>query len=256
MEIDYTVIRLIMDASLLVKMVMILLVLISVFSWTLIAVKMSAMKSAMKQLHAFEERFWSDISLRQLYEELANKKNTGLERIFHDGYREYSRGRSSDVLRSVAAVDAAQRAMHVADAREVEKLEHNLSFFATVGSVSPYIGLFGTVWGIMNSFIAIGQQNQASLEAVAPGIAEALIATAFGLLAAIPAYIAYNRFTAQLDKIALAYENFRTEFLTLLERHRLSQSVVQSSMSQPIDTLSASSEESIVPVPTNHEGKT
>ncbi len=124
MEIDYTVIRLIMDASLLVKMVMILLVLISVFSWTLIAVKMSAMKSAMKQLHAFEERFWSDISLRQLYEELANKKNTGLERIFHDGYREYSRGRSSDVLRSVAAVDAAQRAMHVADAREVEKLEH------------------------------------------------------------------------------------------------------------------------------------
>lgn len=227
MEIDYTILKLIADASLLVKVVMLLLVVISIVSWTLMFVKGSAIKKARKNLTDFEERFWSGISLSKLYDDLSRHSGReGIERIFYDGYHEYSRDKGGSQpltdQRSTLSIDAAQRAMFVADSREVDKLESNLSFFATVGSVSPYIGLFGTVWGIMNAFIAIGQQKQATLEAVAPGIAEALIATAFGLLAAIPAYIAYNRYTNHVDRIALSYENFRTEFLSLLERHRLS----------------------------------
>ena len=145
--------------------------------------------------------------------------------MFFSGYHEYLRARHTDGGLQVPAVVGAQRAMRVAESRELEKLENNLSFLATVGSTSPYVGLFGTVWGIMNSFLSLGQMQQASLAVVAPGIAEALIATAMGLFAAIPAVIAYNKFGDGVDRVATSYENFREEFTTLLERNNKSSGV-------------------------------
>ena len=141
-----------------------------------------------------------------------------MEKIFFSGYREYTRIQQDDNITHLPMVATAQRAMRVAESRELDKLEQNLSFLATVGSISTYIGLFGTVWGIMNSFISLGEMQQATLAVVAPGIAEALIATAIGLLAAIPAIVAYNRYSDKVDRIAVRYENFREEFTTLLER--------------------------------------
>ena len=222
MTFDQTILTLIMDASLVVKAVMIILVLASLASWTLILIKQSQLRKAEKKLTKFEDRFWSGISLNKLYSDLANRNDRdGMAAIFFNGYHEYARLNKGATPRALPVTDTAQRAMRVAETREVDKLEQNVSFLATVGSTSPYIGLFGTVWGIMNSFISLSEMKQATLAVVAPGIAEALIATAIGLFAAIPAVIAYNRFSDKIDRIALSYENFREEFTTLLERQAI-----------------------------------
>ncbi len=220
MTTDLSILKLIMDASLVVKIVMILLVLASLLSWTLIMVKSSTINSTQSSVTQFEERFWSGVSLNALYEELSQKtQRRGLERIFYDGFHEYKRVLNVDPTSRLSVTDSVQRSMRVAAAKEVDDLERNLAFLATVGSTSPYIGLFGTVWGIMNSFISLGQMQQATLGVVAPGIAEALIATAIGLFAAIPAVIAYNRFSDKIDRLVVSYDNFREEFTALLERH-------------------------------------
>jgi len=201
---------------------MAILVLASLASWTLMLIKRSQLGKAQKKLDIFEDRFWSGISLNKLYSDLANRSDReGMAAIFFNGYHEYARLNKGATPRALPLTDTAHRAMRVAETREVDKLEQNLSFLATVGSTSPYIGLFGTVWGIMNSFISLSEMKQATLAVVAPGIAEALIATAIGLFAAIPAVIAYNRFSDKLDRIAVRYENFREEFTTLLERQAI-----------------------------------
>ncbi len=222
MSFDQTILKLILDASLIVKIVMAILVLASLASWTLMLIKSSQLNKAQKRLEIFEDRFWSGISLNKLYGDLANHTSReGMAAIFFNGYHEYARINKGAIPRALPLTNTAQRAMRVAETREVDKLEQNLSFLATVGSTSPYIGLFGTVWGIMNSFISLSQMKQATLAVVAPGIAEALIATAIGLFAAIPAVIAYNRFADKVDRIAVRYENFREEFTTLLERQAI-----------------------------------
>lgn len=219
MSFDQSILRLILEASLIVKIVMGILVFASLASWTLMLIKSSQIGKAQKKLDIFEDRFWSGISLNKLYSDLSQRSDKeGMAAIFFNGYHEYARLNQGATPRTLPAVDTAARAMRVAETREIDKLEQNLSFLATVGSTSPYIGLFGTVWGIMNSFISLSEMKQATLAVVAPGIAEALIATAIGLFAAIPAVIAYNRFTDKVDRIAVRYENFREEFTTLLER--------------------------------------
>nr|WP_323128877.1 protein TolQ [Thiothrix litoralis] len=213
-----------MDASLVVKIVMALLIIASLLSWTLIIVKSSTISSTQSSVTKFEERFWSGVSLNSLYEDLSQKVNRhGLERIFYDGFHEYKRALNVDPNSRLSVTDSVQRSMRVASSKEVDDLEQNLAFLATVGSTSPYVGLFGTVWGIMNSFISLGQMQQATLGVVAPGIAEALIATAIGLFAAIPAVIAYNRFSDKIDRLVVSYDNFREEFTALLERHASTQ---------------------------------
>lgn len=222
MTFDQTILKLILDASLIVKIVMLILVFASLASWTLMLIKRSQLRKTEKQLEIFEDRFWSGISLNKLYGDLSNHTNRiGMSAIFFNGYHEYARLNNGEKPRTLPVINTAQRAMRVAETREVDKLEQNLSFLATVGSTSPYIGLFGTVWGIMNSFISLSEMKQATLAVVAPGIAEALIATAIGLFAAIPAVIAYNRFSDKIDRIAIRYENFREEFTTLLERQAI-----------------------------------
>lgn len=224
MTTDLSIFKLIMDASLVVKIVMALLVGASLLSWTLMLVKSSKLNATERNVARFEERFWSGVSLNSLYEELSQKTGRhGLERIFYDGFQEYKRALNTDATMRLSVSDAVQRAMRVAASKEVDELEQNLAFLATVGSTSPYVGLFGTVWGIMNSFISLGQMQQATLGVVAPGIAEALIATAIGLFAAIPAVMGYNRFSDKIDRLVVSYDNFRDEFTALLERHAASQ---------------------------------
>lgn len=222
MTFDQTILRLILEASLIVKVVMGILVFASLSSWTLMLIKSGQLRKAQKKLDVFEDRFWSGISLNKFYSDLSQRTDReGMAAIFFNGYHEYARLNQGATPRTLPVVDTAARAMRVAETREIDKLEQNLSFLATVGSTSPYIGLFGTVWGIMNSFISLSEMQQATLAVVAPGIAEALIATAIGLFAAIPAVIAYNRYTDKVDRIAVRYENFREEFTSLLERQIL-----------------------------------
>ncbi|TXH60265.1 MAG: protein TolQ [Thiothrix sp.] len=226
MSTDLSILHLILNASLVVKIVMGLLVCASLLSWTLIIVKASKLKQARRQAEQFEERFWSGISLPALYEELAKApQRSGLARIFYDGFHEYRRLSQLESAHPLPVTEAVQRSMRVAASKELDGLEQNLAFLATVGSTSPYVGLFGTVWGIMNSFLSLGKMQQASLAVVAPGIAEALIATAIGLFAAIPAVVAYNRFVDHVDRLAVSYDNFREEFTALLERHAATQQV-------------------------------
>lgn len=208
---------LIADASLLVQLVMLILVLASLISWFLIVQRSSLMGAAKRSLARFEQSFWSsNTDLNQLYKNQP-QESEGVEGIFHAGYREFDHLREQE-SEPDAVMEGVQRAMRVAISREEERLEKHLPFLATVGSVSPYIGLFGTVWGIMNSFIGLSQTEQATLAAVAPGIAEALIATAIGLFAAIPAVIAYNRFAARSEGLISRYYTFAEEFSTILHR--------------------------------------
>lgn len=224
MTTDLSIIELILDATLVVKIVMGLLVLASLLSWALIILKSGKLKRARRAADRFETRFWSGISLNELHEELGRKpERQGLERIFYDGFHEYIRAMKTDPAARLSMSDTVQRSMRVATSKEVDGLEQNLAFLATVGSTSPYVGLFGTVWGIMNSFISLGKMQQATLAVVAPGIAEALIATAIGLFAAIPAVVAYNRFNDHIDRLAVQYDNFREEFTALLERQASAQ---------------------------------
>jgi biopolymer transport protein TolQ len=220
MQIDLSIINLIMDASLLVKLVMLVLVLASLWSWTLIFSKRFAMRRARRAADSFEDRFWSTEDLSTLYSRITGRGHepSGMERIFEAGFREFARLRKREGIDPRAVLEGAQRSMRVALNREIEELEHSLSFLATVGSVSPYIGLFGTVWGIMNSFQALGNVHQATLGMVAPGISEALVATAMGLFAAIPAVIAYNRYSSDLDRLFSRYDIFVEEFSSILQR--------------------------------------
>lgn len=219
MQSDLSVFQLIADASLFVQAVMLILVLASVVSWTLIFSKSHIFRNAHKESKAFEDRFWSGADLPTLYEKVSAKRNlAGMEHMFVAGFKEYIRLHKNRKVSPLSISDTALRSMKVALSREIDFLERYLSFLATVGSTSPYIGLLGTVWGIMNSFRALSEVQQATLSAVAPGIAEALIATAMGLFAAIPAVIAYNRFSDQADRLITRYDNFVEEFTALLQR--------------------------------------
>lgn len=211
---------LISNASLVVQLVMLILVAASVISWVLIFQRSKILRSAKSSLNEFEERFWSGIDLSKLYRQIGTEPNpdSGLEQIFRAGFKEFSRLRQQPGMEADAVMDGVARAMRVAISREEEKLETALPFLATVGSTSPYIGLFGTVWGIMNSFRGLAQVQQATLATVAPGIAEALIATAIGLFAAIPAVIAYNRFSARGETLISRYYTFADEFQAILHR--------------------------------------
>jgi len=221
---EISILDLFLQASLLVKSVMLTLLGFSVVCWAMIFQRIKVLKQAQKQLKIFEDKFWSGSDLSKLYNEVsARSKVTGIESLFVAGFKEYAKLRKSNITSSNAIVDGTHRAMRVAMSREVDSLEKHLPFMATVGSISPYIGLFGTVWGIMNSFIAIGSAENATLAQVAPGIAEALVATAMGLFAAIPAVMAFNRFSHQVEKLENSYGNFMDEFSSILQRQATSE---------------------------------
>ena len=218
---DMSFLHLITNASLLVQLVMLSLLIASVISWSMIFNKRIILNRARKEASRFEDTFWSTDDLTPLYTRISqsSSQTTGMERIFEAGFTEFARLRKQENIDADAIVGGSQRAMRVALSKEIEILETNLSFLATVGSTSPYIGLFGTVWGIMNSFRALGNVQQASISMVAPGIAEALIATAMGLFAAIPAVIAYNRFSHDVERLINRYDTFTDEFASILYRH-------------------------------------
>jgi biopolymer transport protein TolQ len=223
---DMSILHLVSQASFVVQVVMFILVAASVISWTLIILKYRMIRRAKIEAEEFEDRFWSGADLGKLYERIRNKEDpSGMEHIFASGFRYLCTSLSSSKPQAGNNfTDTIHRTMRVSLSREIDALEHYLSFLATVGSISPYVGLFGTVWGIMNSFRSLGQMQQATLSVVAPGIAEALIATAIGLFAAIPAVIAYNRFSDDVERLVNRYDNFLEEFLTLLQRQALSRS--------------------------------
>ena len=218
---DYSFIDLILNASLVVQFVMLILVLASVISWTMIFNKYVLLKHSKNNADIFEEKFWSSEDLSPLYNRITAGRyvSSGMEKIFEAGYKEFSRLQNKESIDPEAILDGAQRSMRIAMNKEVDHLETNLSFLATVGSTSPYIGLFGTVWGIMNSFQALGTVQQATIAMVAPGISEALVATAMGLFAAIPAVIAYNRYSNDAERLINRYDNFLEEFAAILHRH-------------------------------------
>lgn len=217
-----SILHLISNASFLVQMVMGILMMASVTSWYMIVQKALYQRAAYSALRAFEKTFWSGIDLTQLYRQgntLVNKNGVqGAENVFRSGFKEFSRLRQQNGTEAEAIMEGTQRAMRVVCSREEEKLDANLPFLASVASVSPYIGLFGTVWGIMNSFRGLAGQTQATLASVAPGISEALVATAMGLFAAIPAVLAYNRFSARSETLTNSYETFAEEFSSILHR--------------------------------------
>lgn len=222
MSTDMSVVSLIMGASPVVQLVMLLLLGASLFSWTIIIGKFRLLREAQASVDEFEKNFWSTSDLSSLFSSVSqNQRKVGensLEAIFVAGFREYVRLRKDEGMTPKVVIEGVQRSMRVAMNREVDALETNLPFLATVGSASPYIGLFGTVWGIMNSFRALGSAKQATLSMVAPGIAEALIATAIGLFAAIPAVIAYNRYVTEVDRITTRCDAFFEEFSNILQR--------------------------------------
>lgn len=214
-----SVFELISNASLLVQIVMGLLALASVVSWMMIFQRWFYLRRVAAQLDDFEEHFWSGIDLRQLYGELQGSDDlTGIESVFVAGFKEYTRMSEQSDADADSIMQGVQRAMRITVTREEEKLETHLAFLATVGSTSPYVGLFGTVWGIMNSFRSLANMTQATLASVAPGISEALIATAMGLFAAIPAVIGFNRFSARVESLMTRYEAFAEELTSILYR--------------------------------------
>ena len=222
MELDLSLVRLVLGASVVVQLVMLLLLVTSVVSWALIFRKRGVLAHARRDSADFEGRFWSGTDLVSMYNSInsAGSDPGGMGSIFRAGFREYARLRRTGIdQRDV--IYGSERAMRVAMRHEVDALESHLSFLATVGSTSPYIGLFGTVWGIMNSFRALGNVGQATLAMVAPGIAEALIATAMGLFAAIPAVIAYNRYLSDVESLSNRFSTFVEEFSTILQRQRV-----------------------------------
>lgn len=208
------------DASLVVKCVMILLLAASMVSWTLIFQRHAFLKQARKAMTAFEDVFWSGIDLNKLFNDLNEKDEMpeGLEHIFQAGFQEFSRLREQPGISPAVVMEGAQRAMRIAYSREMEKVEQHLSFLATVGSTSPYVGIFGTVWGIMSSFHGLIGAQSATIAMVAPGISEALIATAMGLFAAIPSVIFYNRFANDAERLLNYYDTFQEEFSSVLYR--------------------------------------
>jgi biopolymer transport protein TolQ len=212
--------HLVANASLIVKGVMALLVAVSFMSWMFIFRKWMAIRSARAQTEQFEREFWSGNDINALYQGAVNNRHTigSLERIFEAGYREFTKLRAQRGTDASTMVDGARRAMRATYQREMDYLDSHLSFLATVGSVSPYVGLLGTVWGIMNAFRGLANVQQATLGQVAPGIAEALIATAIGLFAAIPAVVAFNHYAREIDRMATRFETFMEEFSNILQR--------------------------------------
>jgi biopolymer transport protein TolQ len=217
---DLSILHLVLNASAVVQLVMLLLVSASLISWTMIFDRARVLKRAKHDADEFEKRFWSGGDLSDLFRQLERTSEgvKGMAAIFRAGFREFARLRQSARIDPMDVVSGAQRSMRVVLNREMDHLEANLPFLATVGSTSPYVGLFGTVWGIMNSFTALGNVKQATLALVAPGIAEALIATAIGLFAAIPAVIAYNRYASDVERLNNRYDDFLEEFSTILQR--------------------------------------
>lgn len=218
---DMSLISLILHASFPVQMIMLILVGISIMSWTYIFAKKMAIKRAQTQTRRFEDDFWSGGDLSMLQQSVSSRRDEqgALARIFDAGMTEFMKARRNQPNNDSSGVlDGARRAMRAAYQREMDSLESHLNFLASAGSVSPYIGLLGTVWGIMHAFLGLSNMQQATLAAVAPGIAEALIATAIGLFAAIPAVVAYNRFTHDIDRISIRFDSFVDEFLNILQR--------------------------------------
>jgi biopolymer transport protein TolQ len=223
---DLSILQLVLGASLVVQLVMLLLLLVSVTSWAAIFGKLFALRRVNSKNEEFERDFWSGTSLNDLFSSAAqNAKLAGpMERIFASGMREYQKLRERRISDAGTLLDAARRAMRASFQRELDVVETHLSFLASVGSVSPYVGLFGTVWGIMHAFTGLGALQQVTLATVAPGIAEALVATALGLFAAIPAVVAYNRFARDIDRVANKLETFIEEFSNILQRNLGAQS--------------------------------
>lgn len=218
---DLSILHLVLNASIVVQAVMLLLVLVSVASWAAIFRKLFAIRRVKALNETFEREFWSGTSLNDLFAAAAkNARESGpMERIFASGMREFQKLRERRITDAGTLMDGARRAMRASLQREMDEVESNLSFLASVGSVSPYVGLFGTVWGIMHAFTGLANLQQVTLATVAPGIAEALVATAIGLFAAIPAVVAYNRFARDIDRIAIRLETFIEEFSNILQRN-------------------------------------
>jgi biopolymer transport protein TolQ len=212
--------ELLRDASVPVLGVLLVLVFFSFMSWVIIIRKYSQLKAAMQNAESFEERFWSGADLAQLFREVSNNggDNGGMENIFESGFREFVRQRQRRGLDMRTVVEGSERAMRVTGTKEIGALERNLEFLANVGSISPYVGLFGTVWGIMGAFQGLGEMKDVTIAVVAPHISEALIATAMGLFAAIPAVWAYNRYANKVERVASRYEVFQEEFSSVLQR--------------------------------------
>ncbi len=217
---DMSFFSLIAGASLPVQLVMLILLMTSLFSWWYIFIKVASIKRAEKDADHFEETFWTGGDLNKLYEGVTagRRKPQGMASIFEAGFKEYIKHKQQGRMEVSDVMEGARRAMRAAYNREMDDLDAHLPFLASVGSVSPYIGLFGTVWGIMNAFRGLSNVAQATLTQVAPGIAEALVATAIGLFAAIPAVIAYNRFASSVDRLSVRYESFMEEFTNILQR--------------------------------------
>lgn len=221
MPMEFDLLSLFLEASIVVKIVMFILLAFSVLSWAIIIQRSQILASAKKDALVFEDRFWSGEDLQRLHEGLENRRDrlSGAEQIFYVGFKEYNRLQQANPDAPESIIQGSTRAMNLALNREVEQVENYIPFLGTVGSISPYIGLFGTVWGIMHSFMGLGAVKQATLQSVAPGIAEALIATAIGLFAAIPAVMAYNRLSLKVAKLEQNYLNFIDEFTAILHRH-------------------------------------
>src|SRR5262245_34904264 len=220
---DLSIIRLVVEATIPVQIVIGLLALASLVSWAIIFRKRLVINRARREADTFEQNFWSGGDLSQLYRGIeARGGATGMSSIFEFGFREFARLRAQGGIPSDQLLDGARRAMHVAQLKEIDRLEHSLATLATVGSTSPYVGLFGTVWGIMNAFTGLGNVQQATLAMVAPGIAEALVATAVGLFAAIPAVVAFNRYADSVGRLEVRYAAFMEEFSGILQRHATS----------------------------------
>src|SRR5579872_3829714 len=215
-----SVIRIIAEASVPVQIVIGILLLASLSSWAIIFRKRLVINRARRSADQFENSFWSGGDLAQLYRAIEQRGGaTGMASIFEFGFREFARQRQQGSITSDQLLEGARRAMRVAQLKEIDRLEASLATLATVGSTSPYVGLFGTVWGIMSAFSSLGNVQQATLAMVAPGISEALIATAIGLFAAIPAVVAYNRFADQVGRLEIRFDAFTEEFSTILQRH-------------------------------------
>lgn len=220
MPADLSIIRLVLEASIPVQLVLALLAFASLMSWAIIFGKRSVISRARREADQFESSFWSGGDLAQLYRTVESRgRTTGMANIFELGFREFARLRQQGAVPTDQLLEGARRSMRVAQLKEIDRLEHNLSTLATVGSTSPYVGLFGTVWGIMSAFSSLGNAQQATLAMVAPGISEALITTAIGLFAAIPAVIAFNRFADQVGRLEVRYDAFTEEFSSILQRH-------------------------------------
>jgi biopolymer transport protein TolQ len=222
MEIQLSIIQLILEASLIVKLVMILLLVTSIASWVVIFEKQRSVKEATKEYEELEDLFWSGKELDEVGRILSKSFDTskGPTTVFLAGLKEFRRSQQRSSNLSLTPAELASRSMRIAQVREIDRLERNLAFLATTGSTSPYVGLFGTVWGIMNSFLSLGSIQTATLALVAPGIAEALVATAMGLFAAIPAVIAFNRYSDQINRLEVSLDTFIEEFTGILARQQ------------------------------------